>query len=171
MFLLTFTSIIREGIEACIFLFGVNTGAKPTGIPLAAVSGILVGALAGFIVYYTGRSIKRLKTFFIIMTVVLLLIAAGQFANGTNFLATAGMFGPYRISQAQLEAEEYGIPVVPEAIQLIDEEYADNPKQPWHYVPVGDFTACCSDSEHAKNPFFYVIHALLATNQSQCPLC
>jgi high-affinity Fe2+/Pb2+ permease len=47
-------------------------------LPLACLAGLIVGLAVGFIIYYGGRSIKDLKIFFVLSTVALFFIAAGQ---------------------------------------------------------------------------------------------
>jgi hypothetical protein len=55
---------------------GSNTSFK--ALPLACLAGLIVGLAVGFIIYYGGRSIKDLKIFFVLSTVALFFIAAGQ---------------------------------------------------------------------------------------------
>ncbi|KAL1917391.1 uncharacterized protein VTP21DRAFT_5047 [Calcarisporiella thermophila] len=95
-FLLPFITVLREGLEAVVFLGGISIGASATSIPLAAICGIIAGALVGFIIYKTGN-IMRLHWFFIISTYILFLIAAGLFSRAIGFfekhtwaLATGG---------------------------------------------------------------------------------
>lgn len=51
MFLLPFITVIREGVEAVIFIGGVGLGFPPTSIPLAVACGFAAGALIGFLIY------------------------------------------------------------------------------------------------------------------------
>ena len=53
IFLLCFSAVFREGIEAVIFLAGVSTTESVTAIPIAAVVGIICGLAVGFILFYT----------------------------------------------------------------------------------------------------------------------
>lgn len=53
IFLLCFTAVLREGIEAVVFLAGVSTTESVTAIPIAAVVGILCGLAIGFLLFYT----------------------------------------------------------------------------------------------------------------------
>jgi high-affinity iron transporter len=51
MFILPFITIIREGLEAVVFIGGVGLGLKASSIPLAVVCGVVAGSLIGYFVY------------------------------------------------------------------------------------------------------------------------
>jgi high-affinity iron transporter len=51
MFVLPFITVLREGVEAIIFVAGVTFSAPATAVPLPVIVGLLVGALAGYILY------------------------------------------------------------------------------------------------------------------------
>ena len=51
MFILPFITILREGIEAIVFVAGVSFSATAKSIPLAVVVGLIVGGIAGYIIY------------------------------------------------------------------------------------------------------------------------
>lgn len=51
LFILPFITVLREGIEAIIFVAGVSFTAPATAFPLPTVVGLLVGCLAGYILY------------------------------------------------------------------------------------------------------------------------
>ena len=53
IFLLCFSAVFREGIEAVIFLAGVSTTTSVTAIPIAAVVGVICGLACGFALFYT----------------------------------------------------------------------------------------------------------------------
>jgi high-affinity iron transporter len=61
----------------------VTFSAEPKSIPLAAITGILAGALVGFIIYKGGNQLT-LHRFFVGSTCFLLLIAAGLFSKAIN---------------------------------------------------------------------------------------
>lgn len=111
---------------------GSNTGIA--SIPLAALAGLAVGLAVGLALYYSGRAIKDLKAFFVVSTIVLFFFAAGQVSLGTQMLSLAGAFGPYAVWQDDLA---------------------------WHYRPVADLSACCSDEVTAPNKFFSLAHAVV----------
>lgn len=62
----------------CLPPAGVGAQSSFKAIPLACLAGLVVGLAVGFVIYYGGHSIKDLKIFFIISTVMLFFIAAGQ---------------------------------------------------------------------------------------------
>jgi high-affinity iron transporter len=51
MLVLPFVTVLREGIEAIVFIAGVTFSAPATAVPLAAVVGLAVGAIAGWVLY------------------------------------------------------------------------------------------------------------------------
>ena len=51
MFLLPFITVMREGLEAVIFIGGVGLTLPATSFPLAVICGLLAGALIGVIIY------------------------------------------------------------------------------------------------------------------------
>lgn len=51
MFLLPFVTVLREGIEAIVFIGGVSLGLPATSFPLAVICGLLVGAAIGYAIY------------------------------------------------------------------------------------------------------------------------
>ncbi|KAL6784794.1 Plasma membrane iron permease [Auxenochlorella protothecoides] len=90
---LAFSATVREGIESVLFLTGVSGGQGITSVIIPGIVGAILGLIAGCIIFYTGRSIRSMKWFFIIMTVLLLFIAAGMLMNGTAAFQAAGWFG------------------------------------------------------------------------------
>lgn len=51
MFALPFITVLREGIEAIVFLAGVSFSAPATAVPLPVVVGLLAGILVGYLLY------------------------------------------------------------------------------------------------------------------------
>ncbi|KAJ3054553.1 high-affinity iron permease [Rhizophlyctis rosea] len=75
-----FVTILREGLEAMLFLGGVSITESPSAIPIPAILGILIGALVGFLIY-RGSSRFKLHLVFVLSTMILFLIAAGLWAK------------------------------------------------------------------------------------------
>jgi high-affinity iron transporter len=51
MFALPFVTVLREGIEAVVFIAGVTFTAPATAVPLPVVVGIAAGAAVGYLLY------------------------------------------------------------------------------------------------------------------------
>jgi high-affinity iron transporter len=51
MFLLPFITVLREGLEAVVFIAGVGIGMPASAFPLAVVSGLSAGCAIGFFIY------------------------------------------------------------------------------------------------------------------------
>ncbi|KAF9278823.1 high-affinity iron permease [Mortierella alpina] len=83
LLILPMITVLREGLEAMIFVGGVTFETEGKSIPLAAITGLLAGALVGFIIYKGGSRVA-LHRFFVASTCFLLLIAAGLFSKAIN---------------------------------------------------------------------------------------
>lgn len=51
MFLLPFITILREGLEAVVFIGGVSVGLPATSFPIPVVVGIAAGSLIGYLIF------------------------------------------------------------------------------------------------------------------------
>ncbi len=51
MFVLPFVTVLREGIEAVVFVAGVSFTAPATAFPLPVFCGLLVGGIVGYLLY------------------------------------------------------------------------------------------------------------------------
>ena len=51
MFMLPFITVLREGLEAVVFIGGVSLGLPGTSFPLAVASGLGCGCLVGYFIY------------------------------------------------------------------------------------------------------------------------
>ncbi|KAK7739103.1 high-affinity iron permease [Diatrype stigma] len=80
MFILPFVTVLREGVEAVVFVAGVSFSAPATAFPLPVVLGLAVGSAIGYILYKGGSSTK-LQYFLIASTCLLYLVAAGLFSR------------------------------------------------------------------------------------------
>ncbi|GAV55982.1 hypothetical protein ZYGR_0AZ01540 [Zygosaccharomyces rouxii] len=96
MFLLPFITVLREGLEAVVFVAGAGittANAKGTSYPLPVFVGLIAGVAVGLLLYY-GTSRSSMQIFLIISTCILYLISAGLFSRG------AWYFENYRFNQA-----------------------------------------------------------------------
>ncbi|KAG1862534.1 iron permease FTR1/Fip1/EfeU [Suillus subalutaceus] len=80
LFILPMITVLREGIEAVVFVGGVALGQPAESIPIAAIVGLTVGLICGYFIYqFASRS--TLTIFLIVMTNLILLIGAGLFSK------------------------------------------------------------------------------------------
>lgn len=49
--ILPLITVLREGMEAIVFVGGVSLGQPATSIPLAAIVGIICGLIVGYLIY------------------------------------------------------------------------------------------------------------------------
>ena len=84
MFVLPFITVLREGLEAVVFIGGVGIGMPASSFPLAVFTGLLVGILIGYIIYKGGNQ-ASLQIFLIVSTCFLYVVAAGLFSRGVWF--------------------------------------------------------------------------------------
>ena len=54
LFLLPFITVLREGLEAVIFVAGVALGSDPSTIPGAVLLGVLSGIVVGLVIWMWG---------------------------------------------------------------------------------------------------------------------
>lgn len=80
MFVLPFITVLREGIEAVVFVAGVSFSASAKSIPLPTVVGLIAGCLVGYVLYKGGSSTK-LQLFLVVSTCLLYLVGAGLFSR------------------------------------------------------------------------------------------
>ncbi|KAI1186389.1 iron permease FTR1/Fip1/EfeU [Nemania serpens] len=80
MFVLPFITVLREGIEAIVFIAGVSFSAPAYAVPLPVVIGLIVGSLVGYILYRGGTT-TRLQYFLVASTCLLYLVGAGLFSR------------------------------------------------------------------------------------------
>ncbi|KAJ5389031.1 uncharacterized protein N7496_000099 [Penicillium cataractarum] len=81
MFILPFVTVLREGLEAVVYIGGVGLGLPATSFPLAVFCGLLAGIAVGYIIYRGGRE-TSMQIFLIISTCFLYLVAGGLFSRG-----------------------------------------------------------------------------------------
>ena len=88
----TFLAVIREGIEAALFLLAVTTSSGEAQVALGAAVGIAIAVALGAVVYAGGRKLP-MRTFFQVTGMVIVVFAAGLLARAVLFLQTAGDLG------------------------------------------------------------------------------
>jgi high-affinity iron transporter len=85
LFVLPFITVLREGLEAVVFVGGVGIGMPASAFPLAVFCGLLAGIFIGYLIYKGGNK-TSLQIFLIVSTCVLYLVAAGLFSRGVWLL-------------------------------------------------------------------------------------
>ncbi|KAI0968017.1 iron permease FTR1/Fip1/EfeU [Xylaria arbuscula] len=85
MFVLPFITVLREGIEAIVFIAGVSFSAPATAVPLPVVVGLIVGIIVGYVLYRGGTT-TRLQYFLVVSTCLLYLVGAGLFSRAVWYL-------------------------------------------------------------------------------------
>ncbi|KAJ2514777.1 high-affinity iron permease [Coemansia sp. RSA 1939] len=88
-FHLPFLTVLREGLEAVVFVGGVSLGIKAKSIPLPVIIGILCGCIIGFVMYRSGNAMS-FHWFFVVMTCFLYLISAGLMSRAVWFFEMHG---------------------------------------------------------------------------------
>ncbi|KAK9482829.1 iron permease FTR1 family-domain-containing protein [Lipomyces starkeyi] len=81
MAILPFVTVLRESIEAIVFIGGVTLSASPTSVPLSVLAGILSGSALGYFIYQGGNHM-RIQVFLIFSTCFLYLVAASLMSRG-----------------------------------------------------------------------------------------
>ena len=63
LLILPLITVLREGVEAVVFVGGVSLGQPATSIPLAAIVGIICGIIIGYLIYsFASRASKYLSS-------------------------------------------------------------------------------------------------------------
>ncbi|KAI7900828.1 iron permease FTR1 family-domain-containing protein [Cokeromyces recurvatus] len=83
-FFLPFITVLREGLEAVVFIGGVSLNVVAKSIPIAAIMGFLCGCAVGYAIY-RGGSLLHLRWFFIFSTIILYLVSAGLMSKAVGY--------------------------------------------------------------------------------------
>lgn len=92
MLLLPLITVLREGLEAIVFVGGVSFANPASSFPLPVIIGLLAGSIVGVVLYKGGDRI-RLQWFLIASTCLLYLVAAGLLSKA------AWAFDTYNVGQ------------------------------------------------------------------------
>jgi high-affinity iron transporter len=99
IFSLIFIAVFREGIETVLFLGSITASETPVSVFTGAVAGIIIAIILA-IGLFKGTLNLNLKTFFNVTSVILILFAAGLFAQGIHEFQELAWFGSYGTTQA-----------------------------------------------------------------------
>lgn len=90
--LVAFFAVLREGIEAALFLIAATVDADGNDVLVGGIAGLLAAGVLGAMVYAGGRRLP-MRAFFRITGMLLILFAAGLCAKAVFFLQAAGDLG------------------------------------------------------------------------------
>jgi len=96
-FMLTFTSVLREGIEAVIFILGIGAMYAPAALVIGSLGGLFIGCVLGFGMFLGSRQFD-MSSFFMASAVFLVFIAAGLAAHSSYEFQKAEVFGTWACS-------------------------------------------------------------------------
>ncbi|HEX2039313.1 MAG TPA: FTR1 family protein [Acidimicrobiales bacterium] len=90
--LVTFMAVIREGIEAALFLLAASTASGGGQVLLGGLIGLSIAIVLGLMVYVGGRKLP-MRAFFRVTGMIIVVFAAGLMARTALFLQAAGDLG------------------------------------------------------------------------------
>ena len=90
-------AVLREGIEAALFLIAAGTDESGGAVVVGALIGLALASLLAYVVYWGGRSMP-MKAFFTLTGLVLIVFAAGLVAKTVLFLQTSGDLGSFNLN-------------------------------------------------------------------------
>jgi high-affinity iron transporter len=90
-------AVLREGIEAALFLIAAGTVESGGAVITGALVGLALASLLAYVVYWGGRSMP-MKAFFTVTGLVLIVFAAGLVAKTVLFLQTSGDLGSLNLN-------------------------------------------------------------------------
>jgi high-affinity iron transporter len=92
LLLVAFTAVLREGIEAALFLIAAAVAVDGSSVVIGGIVGLLASAVLGGVIYFSGRHIP-MQAFFRVTGIILILFAAGLLAKAVFLLQAAGDVG------------------------------------------------------------------------------
>lgn len=92
-----FVAVLREGVEAALFLLAAATGNNGLRVLVGGLAGLAVAAALAWLVYAGGRRLA-LRPFFTATGVVLIVFAAGLLARTVLFLQASGDVGSFNMN-------------------------------------------------------------------------
>ncbi|MGH9290161.1 MAG: FTR1 family iron permease [Acidimicrobiales bacterium] len=90
-------AVLREGIEAALFIIAAGTDESGAAVIAGALVGLALASLLAYLVYWGGRSMP-MKAFFTVTGLVLIVFAAGLVAKTVLFLQTSGDIGSFDLN-------------------------------------------------------------------------
>lgn len=84
MFILPFVTVLREGLEAVVFVAGIGLSTPAKAFPIPVLLGLFCGFAVGYIIYRGNRYLS-IEYFLIFSTWLLYLVAAGLFSKSIGY--------------------------------------------------------------------------------------
>ncbi|MBO8163503.1 MAG: FTR1 family protein [Brevibacillus sp.] len=118
----SFLVVLREGVETVFFFAAISGGDIQQAVTSwGAVSGLVVACVLAYL-FFRGSKRLKLRTFFTITKVLILIIAAGLFAQGVGLLQDHKLIGSLYMTPAGEVGELYNlVSILPE--HPTDEEH------------------------------------------------
>jgi high-affinity iron transporter len=90
-------AVVREGIEAALFLLAAGTDESGASVIAGALIGLAIACVLAYLVYWGGRKMP-MKAFFTVTGMVLVVFAAGLVSKAVLFLQISGDLGSYNLN-------------------------------------------------------------------------
>ncbi|EJU01305.1 Ftr1 protein [Dacryopinax primogenitus] len=87
LLVLPMITVLREGLEAIVFVGGVSLSESAKAIPLAVVVGLACGVLVSYFIY-KGGAVLAIRYFLVVSTCILFLVGAGLFSRAVGYFQT-----------------------------------------------------------------------------------
>jgi high-affinity iron transporter len=104
--MVAFFAVLREGIEAALFLIAAATESQGREVVLGASIGITIAIALGLMVYLGGRRLP-MRAFFQVTGVIVIVFAAGLIARTVLFLQSAEVIGSFNDAVYNLTDHRY----------------------------------------------------------------
>ena len=95
--LVAFVAVLREGVEAVLFLLALSDRGSAGTLVVGALSGLAVAVALAGLVYAGGRRLP-MRQFFTVTGVVLIVFAAGLLARGVQLLQAGHDLGSFNLN-------------------------------------------------------------------------
>jgi high-affinity iron transporter len=90
-------AVLREGIEAALFLIAAGIDESGGAVIAGALVGLVLASVLAYVVYWGGRSMP-VKAFFTVTGLLLIVFAAGLVAKTVLFLQITGDLGSFNLN-------------------------------------------------------------------------
>lgn len=92
-----FIAVLREGIEAALFLLAAATDESGSAVLIGGLIGLAIASAVAYLVYFGGKKLP-MATFFKVTGVILIVFAAGLGAKSVNLLQSANDLSSFNLN-------------------------------------------------------------------------